>query len=257
MSGILKKEVKDRVLTLTLNNPEKLNILNIEMLEAIEDAFKEIEDRDDIRVVVITGEGKAFAAGADIKLMSQKDVKGAWEWALFGQRVFNTIEHSSKPVIAAVNGYALGGGMELAMACDIIIASEKAVFGQPEVYLGLIPGFGGTQRLPRRVGLVWAKYLILTGDRIDAQKAKEIGLVVDVTSPDTLLERAYQIAKNIIKGGPNAISYAKQILQHSQELQFTSGLQEEAKAFGLIFSTGEPKEGLKAFLEKRKPNWQE
>ena len=257
MSDILIKEEKDKILTLTLNNPERLNILNIEMLEAIEVAFKEVENRDDIRVVVLTGEGKAFAAGADIKLMSQKDVKGAWEWALFGQHVFNTIESSSKPVIAAVNGYALGGGMELAMACDIVIASEKAVFGQPEVQLGLIPGFGGTQRLPRRVGLEWAKYLILSGERIDAHKAKEIGLVVDVVPHENLLERAYQIAKNIIKGSPSAISYAKQTLQHSQELQFTTGLLDEAKAFGLIFSTGEPQEGLKAFLEKRKPSWQE
>lgn len=257
MSDILKREEKDRVLTLTLNNPEKLNILDIGMLEAIEEVFKELEDREEIRVVVLTGEGKAFAAGADIKLMSEKDVKGAWEWALFGQRVFNRIESSSKPVIAAVNGYALGGGMELAMACDIVIASERAIFGQPEVHLGLIPGFGGTQRLPRRVGLLWAKYLILTGERVNAHKAKEIGLAIDVVPHETLLERAHQVAANIIKGGPNAISYAKQTLQHSQELQFTSGLLDEAKAFGLAFSTGEPQDGLKAFLEKKNPSWQE
>ncbi len=247
---------KDKGIALvTLNNPEKLNILNLPMLEALDQTFEALASDEAVRVVILTGKGKAFVAGADIKHMSGLDAVGGVQFARNGQRVFEKIENLPKPVIAAINGYALGGGMELAMACDLRIASEKAVLGQPEVHLGLIPGFAGTQRLTRLVGYGWAKRLILTGERISAQKAYEIGLVEEVVPPEELLDRARAVAREIMKGSPEAVAFAKEVINRGRSTNFEAACAYEANAFGLLFATGEPQEGLKAFLEKRKPSW--
>ncbi len=253
--SLVHVEKENQIAVVTLNNPEKFNILSRDMLDTLENVFEELRDDSEVRVVILTGSGKAFAAGADIKLMSGLDALEAWRWAQRGQEVFKLIEESPKPVIAAVNGYALGGGMEMAMACDLRIAADTAIFGQPEVQLGLIPGFAGTQRLQRLVGYGWAMRLILTGERIDAQKAYEIGLVEEVVEKDRLLDRAKELAKEILKGGPQALAVAKEVIHRGREMNFDSACAYEAQAFGLLFATGEPQEGLKAFLEKRKPAW--
>ncbi|NNG66485.1 short-chain-enoyl-CoA hydratase [Caldanaerobacter subterraneus] len=251
----VKKE--EGIATITISRPKALNALNTETLEELENVLEVLQNDDGVKVIVITGAGeKAFVAGADISEMKDMSVFEAKKFAELGQKVFRKIELMKKPVIAAVNGYALGGGCELALACDIRIASRNAKFGQPEVGLGIIPGFGGTQRLPRIVGVSKAKELIYTGDMIDAEEALRIGLISKVVEQDKLLEEAYGIAKKIMSKGLVAVSLAKEAINKSLEVDIDSGMEYEANAFALCFGTQDQKEGMAAFLEKRAPKFE-
>jgi enoyl-CoA hydratase len=255
MAGLVKKEIEGRIATVKLSLPEKLNILSPEMIDELKETFESIAADDNLRVVILTGEGKAFAAGADIKKMSTFSPLQARDFAEKGQELLNFIENMEKPVIAAINGYALGGGCELAMACDIRVAARSAKIGQPEVRLGLIPGFAGTQRMLRLVGPGMAKKLIFTGEHITAEEAFRIGLVDLVVDDDKLMEEAKSIAKKILGSGKKAVALAKAVINMGRDSSFYSAIAHEREAFALLFSTDETKEGLKAFLEKRKPKW--
>jgi len=248
-------ETDGKIGIVKINRPGVLNAVNVETILEIEKAVKEFNDNKDILVIIITGEGKSFVSGSDISRLAEMDSLKAREYSQIGQRVLSYIENIEKPVIAAVNGYALGSGCELAMACDIRIASEKAKFGQPEVKLGLIPGHAGTQRLARLVGVGKAKELIFTGDLIDAQEAMRIGLVNKVVALDKIIEEAKNIAHKIIDVGPTAVRLAKTVINRGIDANFTTASSYEMEAFSILFSTDEAKEGMKAFLEKRKPKW--
>lgn len=244
-------EKNDGICTVKINNPKALNALNIEILHELNYAFDELENDKDVSVVVVTGEGKAFVAGADISYMKDLSASEAKQFAEFGAKVFRKIEKLSKVVIAAVNGFALGGGCELSMACDIRIASSKAKFGQPEVGLGITPGFSGTQRLPRIVGLGKAKELIFTGNMIDANEAYRIGLVNKVCEPEALLEETYEMARKIKSNSNIAVKYSKESINMGKEIDLETAITYEANLFGLCFSSEDQKEGMNAFLEKR------
>jgi len=215
----------------------------------------DVEKDADIKVVIITGEGKAFAAGADIAEMSDMKQQAAYEFSQKGQDTFNRIGNLSKPVIAAVNGFALGGGCELTMSCDFRIASSKAKFGQPEVNLGLIPGYAGTQRLSRLVGMADALFLLYTADMINAEEALRIQLVQKVFEPEQLMEETIKIAKKIASKGPNAVKKIKAVVRKGYLTDFQSGSNLESEHFSSLFEN-EGAEGMKAFLEKRDPHWE-
>lgn len=237
---------------LTVNRPKALNALNAETLSDFANALSEIEQNEDIRVVILTGSGdKAFVAGADISYMQGLTPLEARLFAVRGQQLMQRLESFSVPVIAAVNGYALGGGCELALACDLRVCSDKAKFGTPEVSLGIIPGFGGTQRLPRLLGKGLAKELILTGNTIDAKEAYRIGLVNKVVPPEELMSAAKELAQTLIKRGPIALRLAKQAIDEGLEMDLIKGISHEADLFALCFSTKDQKEGMDAFLAKR------
>jgi enoyl-CoA hydratase len=230
--------------------------LNYDTLTDIKTAVKSLSEDDEVHVVIITGSGeKAFVAGADIKEMKDMSPLEARRFMLYGQSVFNMIDNLPKPTIAAVNGFALGGGTELALSCDMILASENAKFGLPEVTLGIHPGFGGTQRLPRLIGSARAKELIFTGKMIDAKEAERIGLVNKVTSSDKLNEEAKDLAQKIMKNGMVAIRLVKSAINAGLDTTLEKGLAYEAETQGLAFSTEDKNEGLSAFMEKRKPNF--
>ena len=248
-------EAVEKIGIVKINRPEVLNAVNVKTILEIEAAMHEFKYDKDVLVIIITGEGKSFVSGSDISKLAKMDTLQAREYSQIGQRVLSFIENMEKPVIAAVNGYALGSGCEIAMACDIRIASEKAKFGQPEVKLGIIPGHAGTQRLARHVGIGKAKELIFTGDIIDAQEALKIGLVNKVVESESILEEAKNCAKKIISVGPTAVKLAKTVLNRGFDTNFTTASSYETEVFSLIFSTKEAKEGMKAFLEKRKPKW--
>jgi len=248
-------EKRDMVGIIKMNRPDSLNALNIATLGEIRDAVISLNTEDDVKVLIFTGEGKAFIAGADIKQMKDMNEDEAREFCNLGQKIFDIIENLDKPVIAAVNGFALGGGCELAMACDIRIASEHAKFGQPELNLGIIPGFGGTQRLSRLVGKGIAKELIFTADMIDAQTALRIGLANKVVAPENLLDEALAMAQKIASKGPAAIMIAKSVINRGMEVDLPKGLSIERDGFVQCIASGEAKEGMEAFVEKRKPNW--
>jgi len=248
-------EKSQRIGIVKINRPDVYNAVNIEAILELENAVHDLNDDENISVVVITGEGKAFVSGSDISKLVEMDSLKAREYSKIGQRVLDFIEKMEKPVIAAVNGFALGSGCELAMACDIRIASEKAKFGQPEVKLGLIPGHAGTQRLARLVGVAKAKELIFTGEMIDAQEALRIGLVNRVVVPDVLLDEAKNVAKKIMEVGPTAVRIAKTVINRGVDANLTTANSYETEAFSILFSTAEAKEGMKAFLEKRRPDW--
>lgn len=251
----LNVEIKENIGWLKMSRPEALNALNTETLNELNIAIESLYEDDSVNVIVITGEGKAFVAGADIAEMKDMDALQARKFSRTGQSVFAKIENMEKPVIAAINGFALGGGCELAMACDIRIASEKAKFGQPEVGLGIIPGFAGTQRLARICGIGKAKELIFSGDMIDAAYAEKIGLVDKLVPPENLIEEVEKLAKKIAGNGPVAVRMAKNVINRGIDCNLQAGSYYEADAFGLCFSSGQPKEGMGAFLEKRKPSW--
>jgi len=240
---------------LKINRPDVLNAVNIETILEIERAMVDFQKDDTIAVVIITGQGKSFVSGSDIARLVEMDALAAREYSKIGQRVLSDIENMEKPVIAAVNGYALGSGCELAMACDMRIASDKAKFGQPEVKLGLIPGHAGTQRLARLVGVGKAKELIYTGDIIDGQEAVRIGLVNQVVASEALLEEVKNIAKKIASAGATAVRIAKTVINRGVDTNLNTATSYEMEAFSILFSTDEAKEGMKAFLEKRKPKW--
>jgi enoyl-CoA hydratase len=245
-------EKADRIAWVTLNRPEKLNALNNEVLEELEQIFADLEQDAEVGVVVLTGAGeKAFVAGADIAELRTLDTAGARVQALRGQAVYQRIESLPKPVIAAVNGFALGGGCELALACHIRIASETARFGLPEVSLGLIPGYGGTQRLPRLVGKGVARDMILSGDMVPAADALRMGLVSRVVPAADLKAAATKLAKTILSRGPLALRSALACVNEGIEMPQDQGLQYEAALFGLLAATQDMQEGTGAFLEKR------
>ena len=249
-------EVRGAVAILTLDNPGKLNALSIEMLDGIDTHLDTVEGDEAVRAVVITGAGeKAFAAGADIGHMREATVDEARAYAERGHEVFARIEAFPKPVIAAVNGFALGGGCELVLACDIRLASESARLGQPEVNLGIFPGWGGTQRLPRLSSPGFAKELIFTGRHVTADEAKAAGLVNHVYPLAELLDRAVAMGEEIAKKSPLAVSVAKDLVNQALEGDYTEALARELSAFGDAFATDDQREGMAAFFEKREPRF--
>lgn len=252
MYKTLMYEKKENIGLLTINRPEKMNAISQELTAELSLLLDEIENDDELRVIVITGAGdKAFVAGADINELVDRDARLGRRVSRERQEIFSRIENLHVPVIAAVNGYALGGGLELALACSIRICSEKAQFGAPEVKLGIIPGDGGTQRLPRLVGQGRAMEMIITGDFIDAQEAYRIGLVNKVFPPEKLKEEAMELAKKIASRPPLAVRYAKEAVNRSQEGS-ASGFALESYLHALSCTTEDKKEGVSAFLEKRK-----
>jgi enoyl-CoA hydratase len=253
---ILKIEVSDAIAVVTIERPEALNALNTRFFQEMDQAIAEVSANSAVRVMVITGSGKAFVAGADIAEMVNMNPAEGSDFSRTGQHTFRSLEKMEIPVIAAINGFALGGGLELAMGCDFRIASSKAKFGQPEVNLGLIPGYAATQRLSRLVGLGDALYLLMTADMIGAEDAHRIGLVQKVVEPEALMEEVLKIAQTIAAKGPLAIKKVKSVTRKGFLMDFDKASELEAEQFGTLFGKGnEGEEGMKAFLEKRKPNW--
>ena len=250
----LEISTEDKIGLITINRPKALNALNKETIEELSNAFGELETKKDIRIIILKGSGeKAFVAGADIKEFKDFDGKQGQQLAQVGQTIlFNKIENLKKPVIAAVNGYALGGGLELAMSCHFRIASDNALLGLPEVTLGLIPGYGGTQRLPKLIGKGRAMQAIMTAEMFKAEKAEQIGLVNEVVTLEELMPRAKKIASKIAFNSPVAISKAIEVINLSDS---DKGFEAEINAFGELFDAEDFKEGTTAFLEKRKPNF--
>lgn len=247
-------ENRQKVQVLYINRPKVLNALNEKTLREIEAAVTAFVEEETLAVMIITGSGdRAFVAGADIEAQYPLDANQGRNWGLLGHRVFRLIETIEKPVIAAINGFALGGGCELAMACDIRLASENAQLGQPEVTLGITPGYGGTQRLTRLVGEGKAKQLVFTGQKIKAAEAYRIGLVDEIYPPEVLLDEAVKMAEVIAANAPLAVRYAKMQINQSQQINNDMATTVEAGLFGLCFATHDQKEGMGAFLEKRKP----
>ena len=252
----LKLEFFNKTAIIFINRPDKLNALNSIVMSELKHCFSELKKNEDVYAVIITGSGeKAFAAGADISELKNLNMIAAKEYAEKGQEVFNLIENINKPVIAAVNGFALGGGCELALACHIRLASENARFGQPEVNLGLIPGYGGTQRLTRLINPGRSMELILTGDIIDAQEAFRLGLVNKVYPLIDLLNKAKELANTITSKGQFAVKQALKAINICDEVSYSQGLKYEASLFSLCCGTDDFKEGTSAFLEKRKPTF--
>lgn len=252
---ILKIDISNGIAFVTFNRPQALNALNSKTFSELNAFLDEVSNRNDIKVMILTGEGKAFIAGADIAEMSEMNSEQGKKFAELGHKTFRRLEMLPFPVIAAVNGFALGGGCELSLACDIRIANTYAKFGQPEVNLGLIPGYAGTVRLPRIVGLSNALYLLTTADMISADEALRMGLVQKVVEPDKLIEEAKAMATKIASKGTIAVRKVKEITRKGMLTDFDKASDNEATAFGSLFGNGESGEGMKAFLEKRKPNW--
>ncbi|MCF2596380.1 enoyl-CoA hydratase-related protein [Pseudoflavonifractor phocaeensis] len=245
-------EQKGPVGVITMNRPEALNALNDQVLRDLDAVLDQVEENEEILVAVITGAGRSFVAGADIGQMSTLTAAEGKKFGALGNRVFLKLENLSKPTIAAVNGFALGGGCELSMACDIRVASEKAKFGQPEVGLGITPGFGGTQRLPRIVGTANAMELILTAQTINAARALEIGLVSHVYAPEELMDKAMELANAIAANAQVAVRQSKAAIRRGLQTDMTTGAAYESEAFGLCFATEDQKDAMKAFLNKEK-----
>lgn len=249
-------EVRDSVAFVTINRPDKMNALNATVVDELGEAATEIATRDDVAGAIVTGAGpKAFVAGADIGELAKLGPFAAKAVALRGQEVFRKIETCGKPVVAAVNGFALGGGCELAMACHVRVAAEKARFGQPEVKLGLIPGYGGTQRLPRLVGKGRALEMILSGRMVGAEEALQMGLVTKVVPADQVLEEAEKILRGILAMGPLAVRLAIEAVDQGCDMALDDGFKLEANLFGLVAASEDKAEGTKAFLEKREPEF--
>jgi enoyl-CoA hydratase len=243
---------EDGIAVLTVNRPDALNAFDVETLAALRDRLREVAEDEEVRVVVLTGAGdRAFAAGADIKHMSGLDVDEAKEWGALGHEVGRLLETMPKPTIAALNGFALGGGCEVALACDFRYASSAAKLGQPEVNLGIIPGWGGTQRLARTVGIGLAKDLVLTGRVVAAEEALRIGLVNAVYVPDELMKKTLETARTLLDKGPLALAAAKVALNRALAGDHAENLEREADDFGELFASEDAREGMTAFAEKR------
>jgi enoyl-CoA hydratase len=238
-----------------LNRPKVYNATNAELTGELSSLMEIVERDDDVKAVILTGGKKVFAAGGDIEFMSKATPLEMEAFIGLGHKTYDQIANSNKPVVAAIAGMALGGGCELALACDIRISTDDAKFGQPEINLGIIPGAGGTQRLTRVVGPAWAKYLIMTGKIIDAEEALKIGLVTEVVSSDQLMDRAKKIAAELTSKSPVAMRLAKSSINNGYNSSLDSALLYEQKVWALLFATEDQKEGMKAFLEKRKPNF--
>lgn len=250
--SVVVVEKLDKVAVIKINRPEAMNSLNGDVLRGIDAAVDQTAADPEVQVIIFTGEGKAFVAGADIAQMSTMNEKEGFEFGVLGSQVFRKIEKLDKPTIAAVNGFALGGGCELAMSCDMRIASEKAKFGQPEVGLGITPGYCGTQRLARIVGKAKACELILTGDIITAADAASIGLVNKVSAPEALMDEAMALAGRIARNAPLAVRYSNRAIKEGIEATMEEGIRIENELFAKSFGTEDQKEGMAAFLEKRK-----
>ncbi|KCZ71902.1 enoyl-CoA hydratase/carnithine racemase [Candidatus Methanoperedens nitroreducens] len=248
----IKIEKKEEIGVIILNMPETMNALNTGMLQELDDSMTQLEKDEQVRAVIITG-NKNFCTGANIKELKEKHPAEAEVFSRLGHKIFSQVENMEKPVIAAVNGYALGAGCELALACDIRIACKNAKFGQPEVNLGLIPGFGGTQRLTRLVGIGRAKEMILTGRIIDAKEAEYIGLINKVVGDEELIEKAEEMAQVLAEKSPIAVRIAKGLINKNQEIK--KGLEMEIVSFSECFASNDHMEGINAFLEKRKPRF--
>ncbi len=244
-------ETNDQICIIKLNNPASLNALSDIMIDELSDLLDELEKKNEIRIIIFTGEGKAFIAGGDIAYMSGLSAEAARKYAEDTTNLYVKMRKSNKIFIAAINGYALGGGCEFALACDLRLASEYAKFGLPEVSLGVIPGGGGTQRLPRLVGTQKALELILTGEIIGADEALKIGLITQVVPKDELMPAALVLAKKITKNAPLAVKYARECIRQSEELTLSAGIEYENTMFGLCFAAEDQHEGMTAFLEKR------
>ena len=255
-SSQLLVRISEQIATITINRPEIMNALSIELFHELMSVLNELEADDEVAVIILTGAGeKAFIAGGDIKAMVDVSAPWARDFALLAQSVLNRIEELSKPVIASINGYALGGGCELAMACDIRIAADTARLGQPEVKLGIIPGFAGSQRLARLVGKGKAKEMIFTGDMIDAQEAHRIGLVNKVVPADELLDATREMAATIVSRSRTAIKFSKQVIDNGLEMDVKRAGLYEADLFSLCFAYEDRREGMLAFIEKRTPEF--
>lgn len=251
---ILKPNYHEGIAMVTISRPEAMNALNSKFFEEMDHFLSSLKENKDVKVLILTGEGKAFVAGADISEMVEMNGEQGVAFSKKGQATFAAIEALEMPVIAAVNGFALGGGCELAMACDFRIASTYAKFGQPEVNLGLIPGYAGTQRLARLVGLADALFLLYTADMIPAAEALRLGLVQKVVEPESLISEALAIASRIASKGPEAVKKVKKVTREGMLTSFGAGCTLESKEFGSLFGN-EGEEGMRAFLEKRKPSW--
>ena len=252
----IKIEREENIVWIVLNRPHRLNAFNDILVEELSEALDTVENDPSVRCVIITGEGdRAFSAGADITAFPKVTPVKAQEFSRRGQKVFSKIEEMSKPVIAAINGYALGGGLELALACDFRIASEHAELGTPEINLGIIPGWGGTQRLVRTVGLRNARRIVMFGERIKADEALKMGLVDKVVPFEKLREETKALAKKLAEGPPIALKYAKQALNFGSQVPLDIGLRLEATLMALLFSTQDVKRGIEAFMSKRKPEF--
>ncbi len=250
----VRVEIEGLFATVTVDRPKSLNALDTRTLQELERAAGDLAQRSDLRGVIVTGAGeKAFVAGADIAAMNGMNADQARHFGALGQRVMDVIAALPMPVVAAVNGFALGGGCELALACDFIYASDNARFGLPEVSLGILPGFGGTQRLTRLLGRARAKELIFSGDVIDAAKAREIGLVLDVVPLPQLLGHVRAALERVAKKGPLAVRRAKEAIDRGADLEMADGLRIEREVFSDLFASADRREGMKAFLEKRPP----
>src|SRR4051812_37519627 len=252
----IELSVADRIATVTINRPDKLNALNVAVFDDLTTLVEELARREDVGGAIITGAGRAFVAGADISELESLNALQAKALARRGQLVFNRLESLHKPVIAAINGFALGGGCELAMACHVRIASEAAKFGQPEVKLGLIPGYGGTQRLPRLVGKGRALQLLMTGEIIDAAEALRIGLVNSVVPAADLMKTAQEMMQAMLANAPMALALCIEAVNAGYDMPLDEAMQMEANEFGLSASTEDMREGTAAFLAKRAPQFQ-
>ncbi len=249
--SLVEQQLHEGILTLTLNRPEKLNAMSTDVLTLLAARFEEAKNNSAVKAILLTGTGKAFCAGADINRLAECNAQSGYDFACFGQAVFRQLETMGKPTLAAINGYAFGGGCELAMAATLRIASTQAQFGQPEVKLGVIPGYGGTQRLARLVGKGRALDLCLTGRSIDAQTALSWGLVTDVVLPDALIEKSTQVLKGILSMAPQAIAGVMDVIDHGYDMSLTDALHLEAIHFAKVCASQDKKEGVGAFLEKR------
>ena len=251
MNQTVRYEKQENIAVVTIQRPEALNALNTAVITELEQVIDEIEKDTALGAMILTGEGRSFVAGADIGEQKPMDLAAGRAWGRRGSALMRRIEKLEIPTIAAVNGFALGGGCELAMSCDIILASEKAKFGQPEVGLGITPGFSGTQRLPRRVGIAKAKELIFSGKMIKADEAKRIGLVNEVYPAEELMNGAVEMAKSFTKNAPIAVKYAKACIDRGMQMDIDDGIAVENELFAMCFATADQKEGMTAFLEKR------
>lgn len=246
-------DVADRIATITVNRPDKLNALNDATIAELGVAIDEAIARDDVAGVILTGAGRSFVAGADISELASQSPLEAQRRARAGQAIFRRFETSPKPTIAAINGFALGGGCELAMACHLRVASDKAKLGQPEAKLGIVPGYGGTQRLPRLIGRGAALKLLLTGDMIDAAEAYRLGLVDQVTTPEALIDTTRALLTSMIANAPLALAGCIEAVDRGLGVTIEEGCTIESDFFGLLSATADMKEGMRAFLEKRAP----
>ena len=253
MSDYIILEKDKATAIITISREKALNALNSQVIDELSQAIDVVKADKDIRALIITGAGRAFVAGADIGVQSVFDVREGRQWGRRGSAVFREIELLQITTITAAGGFALGGGCELALSCDMIVADEKAKFGQPEVSLGITPGFSGTQRLPRRIGTAKAKEMIFTGRMIDAYEADRIGLINKIAESGKLMDEAKTLAESCIKNAPTALRYAKACIDRGMQTDIDTGIAIENELFAMCFATEDQKEGMKAFLEKRKP----